>query len=128
MADAAKDSTVTRLKFVLIDSDASRVATISEVLGRSRGVTLVENLDHLATTRTDRCVVLVADEPGAIRGSVERLKNLGIEAKVIAYAEDASPHRMVKAMSAGAADYLQWPADAANIIAAAYAVTASVAG
>jgi DNA-binding NtrC family response regulator len=75
-----------------------------------------------------RCVALVADEPGSIRGTFERLKNAGLRAKIIAYAEDASSHRIVKAMSAGAADFLHWPCDTANIIAAATAATASPVG
>jgi DNA-binding NtrC family response regulator len=80
----------------------------------------------LAEQSTDRRVVLAADEPGAIQRILERIKETGIRAKVIAYAEEPSQHQMVKAMSAGAADYLQWPCDPAEIIAAANAATAEV--
>jgi predicted O-methyltransferase YrrM len=66
----------------------------------------------------------VADDPGAIHTTLTRLKEAGLRAKIIAYAANPSSHRIVKAMSAGAADFLHWPCDAANIIAAATAATA----
>jgi DNA-binding NarL/FixJ family response regulator len=122
---AAKDSTVTRLKFIMVDSNRQRVAAISAGLVRQRGVSVTESLADLAGSREGICVALVADEPGAIRATAERLKVAGLTAKIIAYAEDASPHRIVKAMAAGAADFLHWPCDTANIVAAATAATAS---
>jgi DNA-binding NtrC family response regulator len=119
---------VTRLKFILVDNDRHRAAAISDGLTRQRGVTVAGSLADLAVSPEARCVALVADEPGSIRGTFERLKNAGLRAKIIAYAEDASSHRIVKAMSAGAADFLHWPCDTANIIAAATAATASPVG
>lgn len=47
-------------------------------------------------------------------------------AKVIAYTAEPSHHQMVKALAAGAADYLHWPCDLANIVAAANAATAEL--
>lgn len=126
--NAAKDSTVTRLKFILVDDDRLRAAQIAEELTRNRGVTVAESLSELAASREGSCVALVADEAGSIRGTVERMKNAGLRAKIIAYSEDASAHRIVKAMAAGAADFLHWPCDTANIIAAATAATASPVG
>jgi DNA-binding NtrC family response regulator len=119
---------VTRLKFILVDSDRHRAAAISDALARQRGVTVAASLSDLAAAREGRCVALVADDPGSIGATAERLKNAGIQAKIIAYAGDASSHRIVKAMSAGAADFLHWPCDAANIVAAATAATASPVG
>jgi CheY-like chemotaxis protein len=126
--DAAKDSTVTRLKFVLVDDDPSRAATISQGLAGQRGVVVADSLADFAASREDRCVALVADDPGLIRGTAERLKVAGLRVKIIAYATEASAHRIVQAMSAGAADFLHWPCDIANIVAAATAATASPAG
>ena len=119
---------MTRLKFLLVDSDPHRAAALADGLTRHLDVTVAESLDALAASRSGRCVALVADDPGAIRATAERLKNAGLRAKIIAYADDASPHRMVKAISDGAADFLQWPCDTANIIAAANAATASPVG
>jgi DNA-binding NtrC family response regulator len=120
---------VTRLKFILVDKDRPRAAAISTALTRhGRGVTVAESLDDLvgqsAGTPASRCVVLVPDEPGAIPRILERIKLARLDAKVIAYAADPSPHSVVKAMSAGAADYLQWPCNADTIVAAANAATA----
>lgn len=126
--DAAKDNTVTRLKFILVDDDALRARAISEGLARQRGIAVADTLDDLAGSREGPCVALVADEPGAIRATADRLKAAGLMCKIIAYAEDPSPHRIVKAMAAGAADFLHWPCDAANIVAAATAATASPVG
>jgi DNA-binding NarL/FixJ family response regulator len=122
---AAKDSTVTRLKFILIDSDRQRAATLSAGHARQRGVAVADSLADLAVSREGICVALVADEPEAIRATAERMKAAGLIAKIIAYADDASPHRIVKAMAAGAADFLHWPCNTANIVAAATAATAS---
>ena len=116
---------MTPLKFILVDSDRLRAAVISDGLTRHWGVTVATSLADLAASREGRCVALVADEPGSIRTTLDRMKAAGLRAKVIAYAEDTSPHRMVKAMAAGAADFLHWPCDTANIIAAATAATAS---
>lgn len=116
---------MTPLKFILVDNDRLRAAAISSGLARQHGVIVAASLADLAASREGRCVALVADDPGSIRGTLERMKAAGLHAKVIAYAEDTSPHRMVKAMAAGAADFLHWPCDMANIIAAANAATAS---
>lgn len=126
--NAAKDNTVTRLKFILVDSDQHRAAAISDGLSRQRGVEVADSLADLAASREGRCIALVADEPGSIRGTLQRMKAAGLRAKIIAYAEDTSPHRIVQAMAAGAADFLHWPCDTANIIAAATAATASPVG
>ena len=109
----------------MVDSNRQRAAAISAGLVRQRGVSVTESLADLAGSREGICVALVADEPGAIRATAERLKVAGLTAKIIAYADDASPHRIVKAMAAGAADFLHWPCDTANIVAAATAATAS---
>lgn len=124
----SKDETVTRLKFLLADQDRRRAGAIAAALAGFRGVTVAENGEALLDRPLGRCVVLAADEPGAIQRIVERIKETGIRAKVIAYAEEPSHHQMVKAMAAGAADYLQWPCDPANIVAAADAATAQVSG
>jgi DNA-binding NarL/FixJ family response regulator len=125
---AAKDITVTRLKFVLVDDDRQRAATIADGLASYRGVMVAGSLDDLAALREGRCVALVADAPGAIRRAAARLKEAGVRAKIIAYADDASPHRIVQAMAEGAADFLLWPSNTANIVAAATAATATPVG
>lgn len=115
-----------RLKFILVDQDGPRAAAISEALGRhGRGVTVAESLADLGREPAARSVILTADEGGAIPRIVERLKQFRVGAKVIAFAEDPSPHQIVKALAAGAADYLHWPCDAASIVAAAHAATAA---
>ena len=123
--DAAKDKSVTPLKFILVDSDHRRLRAISDGLARHRGVTVSDSLAVLPGPREGACVALVADGPGSIEAAAERMKAAGWNAKIIAYAEDPSPHRIVKAMAAGAADFLHWPCDHASIIAAATAATAS---
>lgn len=117
---------MTRLKFLLADQDRGRATAIASALVGFRGVTVTEHREDLIEGPAGRCVVLAADEPGAIQRIVERIHETGISAKIIAYSEDASAHQMVKALAAGAADYLQWPCDPANIIAAADAATADL--
>ncbi|MDB5726107.1 MAG: hypothetical protein JWQ16_2861 [Novosphingobium sp.] len=118
---------MTRLKFILVDDDLDRATAISDGLTRQRGVIVADSLADLAASNDGRCVVLVADEPGSIRGTIARMNAAGLRAKIIAYAADTSPHRMVKAMAAGAADFLHWPCDTENIMAAATAATATTA-
>jgi DNA-binding NtrC family response regulator len=115
---------VTRLKFLLADQDHRRAAAIGAALAGFRNVTVAESAEEFAELSADRRIVLAADEPGAVQRLVGRINKAGMRAKVIAYSEDPSHHQMVMAMSAGAADYLQWPCDPAEIIAAANAVTA----
>lgn len=89
---------------------------------------MIESGEQLIEAPTGRCVVLAADEPGAIRRIVERINETGIRAKIIAYADEPSSHGVVKALAEGAADYLRWPCDPAEIVAAANAATAEVSG
>lgn len=124
----AKDKTVTRLKFLLADQDRRRATAIASSLRGFRGISVSESGEQLLEAPLARCVILAADEPGAIQRIVERIKQTGIRAKIIAYSEEPSQHRMVKAMAAGAADYLHWPCDPAEIVAAADAATAEFSG
>lgn len=87
---------------------------------------MVKTGPELVEQAAGRRIILVADEQGAVQRIVERIKETGVSAKVIAYAADPSHHQMVKALAAGAADYLHWPCDPANIIAAANAATAEL--
>lgn len=117
---------MTRLKFILVDSDHVRAAKITAALARhGHRVTVAHSFAEFAAPSRGACVVLVADEAGAIPRVIDSIKQQQIRAKVIAYSADPSPHQMVKAMAAGAADYLHWPFDVANLVAAADAVTAS---
>lgn len=117
---------MTRLNFLLVDQDRRRAAAIAAGLAGFRGVTVAETGEGLAKDVTGRRIVLVADEPGVVQRVIERIKEQGLAAKVIAYAAEPSHHQMVKALTAGAADYLHWPCDPANIVAAANAATAEL--
>lgn len=117
---------MTRLKFILLDQDRTRAAAITAALGsHGRGVTVVEGLSALDPQAAGLSIILAADEGGAIPRIVEGLKRFKVGAKVIAFAENPSQHQIVKALAAGAADYLHWPCDAPDIVAAANAATAS---
>lgn len=121
-----KDGTVRRLQFILVDQNPARAAAIfAALLRHGRGVSVTESFDEAPRQLDTRRVVLAADGPGVIPDIMERVKQAGIDAKVIAYSEDASSHRIVKAMSAGAADYLPWPFDPDSLVAAADAATAA---
>ena len=114
---------MTRLQFILVDKNPARAAAIFAALSRhGRGVTVTEGFGEPAA---DRCIVLAADEPDAIANVVERMKRQDIRAKVIAYGEDPSSHRIVRAMAAGAADYLNWPFDPVMLVATADAAIAA---
>jgi DNA-binding NarL/FixJ family response regulator len=115
---------VTLLRFVLVDHKRPRAAAIATALRRHRGVSVSESMADLAEPIPGHSVALVADEPDSVRRTVEGLRRVGIRAKVIAYAEDPSHHGMVRAMAAGAVDYLHWPCDPTDIVAAATAATA----
>ena len=118
---------MTRLRFILIDHDRRRAAAVASALSRhGRGVTVTESFDAELGRAGDRTILLVADEGNAVAEAIERLKQVPSAAQVIAFAADPSSHQIVKAMAAGAADYLHWPCEAAAIVAAADAVSAAI--
>ncbi|MFT4027456.1 MAG: hypothetical protein QM676_11735 [Novosphingobium sp.] len=122
-----RDKTVPRLQFILVDKNPARAAAIfAALLSHGRGITVSEGLGELTSgSPAGRYVVLAADEAGTIAEVVEKLSQARSGAKIIAYGENPSPHRIVQVMAAGAADYLPWPLDPATIVAAAHAAIAA---
>lgn len=95
---------------ILIDSDTRRRAAISHAL--SVGNTHVEpfeNISELSSAWPRSGVVLIHDEAGAIDDLIENMARHGEWFPIIAFSEDPSADRIVRAILDGAIDYIAWP-------------------
>ena len=115
-----------RQTVILVDPDKGRAGSIAASLQRIGTVAVrLRDEEDLPGLLSGTAVILAADDGGALPGLFEWLQERGMAPQVIAYSSTASPHRIVKALSLGAADYLIWPCDASLIGAAIAASTAA---
>lgn len=108
-----------RLNLALIDGDFRRRAAFTHALADS-GVH-VEPFEDIAeiTHRWPRSgAILVADEGSAIERLIEHMTDNGQWLPVIGYSEGPDTGQVVKAVLAGALDYLQWPCPTDKILTA----------
>ncbi len=97
--------------YVLDPSWRLRAAIVRHLLKAGLKAQPCETLDELPRTFPGPVVLLVADEAELVRSAVGFLASKGIDAPVIAYAQRAAAHRVVAAVQAGAANFLEWPDD-----------------
>lgn len=95
---------------VLVDCDFRRRAAISHSLaGTSIHVEPFEGVNEMLLRWPRGEVALVADEDDAIHDLIAAMAQNGKWIPVVAYAAEPAIPRVVRAVLAGALDYLDWP-------------------
>lgn len=95
---------------ILIDSDMRRRAAISHALASGNiHVEPFETITELSRSWPRSGVILIHDEPDAVRELIEKMANHGEWFPVIAFSQDPAAHRIVEAILDGAIDYVAWP-------------------
>ena len=84
------------------------------------------DLPALAGAGSQVAAVLTADGPESIADTLRAAGKGGARVPVLAYGPSATRHDLVRMLSAGAADYIEWPFDAAILTAAIRAASAGV--
>ena len=98
--------------FALLDSDSRRRAAITQVLFQ-RGVYVepFEALGEVAKRWPVGGALLVYDSAETIPELIEAMTEAGHWLPIVAYAEQPSTAQVVRAVLAGAIDYLEWPCE-----------------
>lgn len=98
---------------ILIDSDIRRRAAISHALSTSTfHVEPFESVSELAVPWPRADVLLIHEEPGAVRKLIGKMAQQGACFPIVAFAEAPSSQQIVEAVLDGAIDYLTWPVSA----------------
>ena len=104
---------------VLIDCNFRRRAAISHSLsGTDIHVEPFESIDEMSRRWPQGSLLLVGDEDDVLHDLFEEMTIGGRWLPVVAYAEGPSIPRVVRAVMAGALDYLDWPFGEAEVRAA----------
>ncbi|HKT84592.1 MAG TPA: LuxR C-terminal-related transcriptional regulator [Novosphingobium sp.] len=104
---------------ILIDSDIRRRAAISHALSNGRlHVEPFESVSELAAPWPRADVLLIQEEPGAVRKLIGKMAQQGACFPIVAFDEAPSSHQIVEAVLDGAIDYLTWPIPADELRAA----------
>lgn len=93
---------------ILIDGDTRRRAAISHALSTAMHVEPFENVTELGMAWPRSGVVVIHDEPGAIRALIEKMARHAAWFPVIAFAEAPSSRRVAQAIFDGALEYMTW--------------------
>ena len=103
----------------LVDSNFRRRAAMSHSLaGSGVHVEPFETIDELVASWPQADALLVEDRDETIPELVTLMSDSGNWLPLIAFAETPSPDRIVRAVLAGAVDYLSWPCEPAQVIGA----------
>ena len=103
-------------RLILIDSDSRRRAAVSHCLAESPiHVEPFESLDEIGTRWPRDGVLLVLDEGDTVNRVMQAMAASGNWLPLVAFAEAPDTRRAVKAVLAGAIDYIAWPFDAETI-------------
>jgi two-component system response regulator FixJ len=95
---------------ILVDGDVRRRASISHYLsGRGIHVEPFEAVAELEGHRPSQGLILIHDEEGAVSLVAAQLVRSGSWLPVVAFSDDPAPQRVVRAILAGAVDYMAWP-------------------
>ena len=104
---------------VLVDCDFRRRAAISHSLaGTGIHVEPFENVNEMRPRWPRGTVALVADENDAVHDMIGAMADNGKWLPLVAYAQDPAIPRVVRAILAGALDYIDWPVGEAQVRAA----------
>ncbi len=101
---------MTGQSIVLIDSNFRRRAAISHNLaGTDLHVEPFESVEEMTRRWPHGALLLVGDEDAMLHDLFAAMAESGRWLPVVAYAEEPSIPRVVRAVLAGALDYLDWP-------------------
>ena len=101
---------------VLVDCDSRRRAAISHSLaGTSIHVEPFESVAEMLPRWPRGVVALVADEGETIQTMIAAMTDNGHWLPLVAYGHDPVVPRVVRAVLAGALDYLDWPISVADV-------------
>jgi two-component system, LuxR family, response regulator FixJ len=116
------------LNLLLVDSDLRRRAAVCHQLSAS-GIHAepFEDVAELKRRWPSEGVILAEDKAGDIAALVEHMTEAGCWLPVVAFSERPMVGRVVRAVMAGAVDYLEWPASPAHIRAALAEIDANAA-
>ncbi len=108
-----------RRTIAVIDCNSRRRAAMAHALAASAiHVEPFETIDELAHTWPRAEAIMVEDSGEAIAELVGLMAETGRWLPIIAIAQDPTTDQIVKAVLAGAVDYLTWPCDASQVIGA----------
>ena len=108
-----------RRNLALIDGDFRRRAAITHALaGSGIHVEPFEDIDEITLRWPRSGAILVADEGPAIEELIEHMTDHGEWLPVIAFSEEPGTDQVVRAVLAGALDYVEWPCDTAKVMTA----------
>ena len=108
-----------RRTIALVDSNFRRRAAMSHSLaGSGVHVEPFETIDELVASWPQADALLVEDRDETIPELVTLMSDSGNWLPLIAFAETPTPDRIVRAVLAGAVDYLSWPCEPAQVIGA----------
>jgi two-component system response regulator FixJ len=100
----------------LVDNNFRRRAAISHCLtGTGIHVEPFENIDEMSRRWPQGTIVLIGDEDDAIHDLFAAMTQSGGWLPIVAYAPEPSIPRVVRAILAGALDYLDWPFGEAEV-------------
>jgi FixJ family two-component response regulator len=104
---------------VLVDSNFRRRAAISHCLaGTSIHIEPFESVEEMRRRWPHGTILLIGDEDDAIHDLFAAMTDSGRWLPIVAYAPEPSIPRVVRAILAGALDYLDWPFGEAEVRAA----------
>jgi FixJ family two-component response regulator len=108
-----------RRNLALIDGNFRRRAAITHALGDSSiHVEPFEDIDEITMRWPRGGSILVADDGPAVDELIEHMTDHGAWLPVIAFSEGPVTGQIVRAVLAGALDYLEWPCETARILTA----------
>lgn len=108
-----------RRNISLIDTNFRRRAAITHALAASQiHVEPFEDITEITHSWPRSGAILVADTGPAIEELIEHMTEYGEWLPVIAYCEEPATGQIVRAVLAGALDYVEWPCDTAKILTA----------
>ncbi len=108
-----------RRTIAVIDENSRRRAAMTHTFSASAiHVEPFETIDELALSWPRAEAIMVEDTDECVAELVALMAENGRWLPIIAFAEEPTTDQIVKAVLAGAVDYLTWPCDAAQVIGA----------
>ncbi len=108
-----------RRTIAVVDANSRRRAVMAHRLSASAiHVEPFESIEELASSWPRAEAILVEDSGNTVADLVTLMADSGRWLPIIAFAEAPSTDQIVKAVLAGAADYLTWPCEASQVIGA----------
>ena len=108
-----------RRTIAVVDRNSRRRAAMTHAFsGSGIHVEPFEAIDEIADSWPRAEAIMVEDTGEAVADLVMLMAENGRWLPIIAFADDPSTDQIVKAVLAGAVDYLAWPCDAAQVVGA----------